>query len=202
MWSTLALALNSSVAVQQRRGRGFNPDDFPTPALAPEGGFTLDKALVYAVVRQESRFNAFAISGKGAMGLMQVTPATAITVTGDDRISADPLGLFDASTNLRVGQDYLDMLLKKAAGGDVVKALAAYNAGPGVLLRTQAQLGTDDPLLLMESMPAGQTRVYVETVMASYWIYRRMFGEHDTVDAPPPGLGQMAWAAPPATPSP
>ena len=41
----------------------------------------------------------------------------------------------------------------------------------------QQAIGSDDPLLLMESMPAGQTRVYVENVMASYWIYRRMFGE-------------------------
>ena len=178
-WTTLALQLNASVASQgrTRRGQGFNPDDYPTPQLEPTGGFTVDKALVYAVVRQESRFNAYAISGKGAMGLMQVTPATAVITTGDDRIAANPLSLFDAPTNLRIGQDYLDVLLKRAARGDVLKALAAYNAGPGVLLRTQQMVGADDPLLLMESMPAGQTRVYVENVMASYWIYRRMFGE-------------------------
>ncbi len=182
MWTTLALQLNSSVQLQRRRGHGFNPDDFPTPALEPAGGFTLDKALVYAVVRQESRFNAFAVSGRGAMGLMQVTPQTAVFATGDDRITANPLGLFDEPTNLRVGQDYLDMLLKKAAGGDVLKALAAYNAGPGVLLRTQQALRSDDPLLLMETMPSGQTRVYVENVMASYWIYRRMFGEGGRVE--------------------
>ena len=202
MWTTLALQLNSTIQVQQRRGHGFNPDDFPTPALAPAGGFTLDKALVYAVVRQESRFNAFAISGKGAMGLMQVTPQTALTVTGDDRITADPLGLFDAPTNLRVGQDYLDMLLRRAAGGDVMKALAAYNAGPGVLLRTQQAVGSDDPLLLMESMPAGQTRVYVETVMASYWIYRRMFGEGERAQDALAGSFATADAAPGTKPAP
>ena len=177
-WTSLALQLNASVASQgrSRRDQSFNPDDYPTPQLEPVGGFTVDKALVYAVVRQESRFNVYAISGKGAMGLMQVTPATAVITSGDDRIAANPLSLFDAPTNLRIGQDYLDVLLKRAAHGDVLKALAAYNAGPGVLLRTQRMVG-DDPLLLMESMPAGQTRVYVENVMASYWIYRRMFGE-------------------------
>ena len=52
--------------------------------------------------------------------------------------------------------------------------------------REQA-VGSDDPLMLMESMPAGQTRVYVENVMASYWIYRRMFGEGGRAQDPLPG---------------
>jgi len=99
-----------------------------------------------------------------------------------------------------VGQDYLDLLLKKAAGGDVLKALAAYNAGPGVLLRTQQAIGTDDPLLLMESMPAGQTRVYVENVMASYWIYRRMFGEGERAQDALAGSWATADARPSARP--
>jgi soluble lytic murein transglycosylase-like protein len=200
MWTTLALELNSNVQASRRRARGFDPDDFPTPQLAPTGGFTLDKALVYAVVRQESRFNAYAVSTKGAMGLMQITPQTAEFTTGDDRIAANPLSLFDEPTNLRVGQDYLDLLLKKAAGGDVLKALAAYNAGPGVLLRTQQAIGTDDPLLLMESMPAGQTRVYVENVMASYWIYRRMFGEGERAQDALAGSWATADARPSARP--
>lgn len=191
-WTTLALKLNASVANQTRarRNKGFDPDDYPTPLLEPAGGYTIDKALVYAVVRQESRFNPYVVSTKGAMGLMQVTPDTAAWAAGDDHMADNPLGLFDPSTNLRVGQDYLQMLLDRSAGGDLLKALAAYNAGPGTLLRTQRQVGVDDPLLLMESMPSGQTRVYVESVMASYWIYRRMFGE------PGPGPTGLAgsWA--------
>ena len=179
IWTTLALELNStSVArARSRESKGFDPDDFPTPDLQPDGGFTLDKALVYAVIRQESRFNAYAVSGAGAMGLMQITPDTAVTTTGDDRMRGDPLSLFDAPTNLRIGQDYLDHLMKKATAGDLLRALAAYNSGPGVLSRTQLVVGDDDPLLLMESMPAGETRTYVERVMANYWIYRRIFGQ-------------------------
>ncbi len=178
-WTTLALQLNSSAAaqVQTRRNKGFDPDDFPTPDLQPDGGFTVDKALVYAVARQESRFNAYAVSGAGAMGMMQITPATAVTVTGDDRMMSDPLALFDAPTNLRIGEDYLAYLINKTGDGDMVKALAAYNSGPGALNRTEQQVGASDPLMLMESMPAGETRAYVEKVMASYWIYRRMFGQ-------------------------
>lgn len=178
-WTTLALALNGSAIAKarSRESKGFDPDDFPTPDLQPDGGYTLDKALVYAIIRQESRFNAYAVSGAGAMGLMQVTPQTAVTATGDDRILTDPLALFDGPTNLRIGQDYLSLLMAKASEGDLMRALAAYDAGPGVLIRTQQTVGDDDPLLIMESMPAGETRAYVERVMANYWIYRRMFGE-------------------------
>ena len=177
LWTTLALQLNSETAAQSRahRAASFNPDDFPTPDLQPDGGFLLDKALVFAVIRQESRFNAYAVSSAGAMGLMQVTPATAVTATGDDRIS--PLELFDAATNMKIGQATLNHLIEGPAGGDMLRALAAYDSGPGGLQKALTRVGASDPLLLMESLPYGETRAYVEKVMANYWIYRRMFGQ-------------------------
>ena len=178
-WTTLAIQLNDeAVAVAQSRLVGrFNPDDYPTPKLEPEGGFTLDKALVYAVVRQESRFDPYVVSGSGAIGLMQLMPPSAAEAAGDDHIMANALPLFDAATNLRIGQDYLDKLVQQFAHGDIMGAVAAYNGGPGALLRAQQNVGVNDPLLIVESMPAAQTRDYVEKVMAGYWIYRRMFGE-------------------------
>ena len=177
LWTTLALQLNSEAAFQSRsmRNSGFDPNDFPTPDLQPDGGFVLDRALVFAVVRQESRFNAYAVSGKGAMGLMQVTPATAVTATGDPTIS--PLELFDPATNLKIGQADLIHLIQGPAGGDMLRALAAYDSGPGGLQKALTRVGDGDPLMLMESLPYGETRAYVEKVMANYWIYRRMFGE-------------------------
>ncbi len=198
MWMTLAIGLNAS-AVQsprQRTAGGFNPDDYPTPALEPEGGFTLDKALVYAVVRQESRFNAYAVSSAGAMGLMQLTPRSAARAAGDDKLTSNSLPLFDAPTNLRIGQDYLTLLMDQGARGDVLRGLAAYNGGPGTLLRTQQLMGDDDPLMLMETMPAPETRAYVEKVMAAYWIYRRMFGESNrAIDAVASGASVVAPTA-------
>ena len=178
-WTTLAIQLNDeAVAVAQSRLVGrFNPDDYPTPKLEPEGGFTLDKALVYAVVRQESRFDPYVVSVSGAIGLMQLMPPSAAEAAGDDHIMANALPLFDPATNLRIGQDYLDKLVQQFAHGDIMGAVAAYNGGPGALLRAQQNVGVNDPLLIVESMPAAQTRDYVEKVMAGYWIYRRMFGE-------------------------
>ena len=183
MWTTLAIQLNSAAAAeaQSRRIGRFNPDDYPTPRLDPAGGFTLDKALVYAVVRQESRFDPYVVSGAGAIGLMQLMPPSAADAAGDDHIMANALPLFDPPTNLRIGQDYLDTLIHQYAHGDVMGAIAAYNGGPGALLRAQQNVGVNDPLLVVESMPAAQTRDYVEKVMASYWIYRRLFGEGNRV---------------------
>ncbi len=177
-WTTLALELNASAAPLEkaRAPRSFDPDDYPTPDYKPVGGFTLDKALVYAIVRQESRFDPSAVSYAGAIGLMQLMPQTAARAAGDDKLKTDSSPLYDPSTNLRVGQDYLDLLMHQAAEGDVLRTVAAYNGGPGALLRAEQTSGDDDPLLLMESLPAGQTRDYVEKVMANYWIYRRIFG--------------------------
>jgi soluble lytic murein transglycosylase-like protein len=162
----------------------------PAPELAPKGGFTIDKAMVYALVRQESAFNPLAQSGAGAVGLMQLMPEAAARAAGDDKLKTDMTPLFDPAFNLRVGQDYFTWLMERGmaadpGGYDVLRAVAAYNGGAGALLKTVAQLGQDcDSLLLIESLPAQETRNYVERVVAAYWQYRRMFGgETPTLDA-------------------
>ena len=61
--------------------------------------------------------------------------------------------------------------------GDVLRAVASYNAGPGPMLTAIRKLGPDaDPLLLIETIDVPQARQYVEEVMAAYWIYQRLFG--------------------------
>ncbi|MBW3559053.1 MAG: lytic transglycosylase domain-containing protein [Proteobacteria bacterium] len=181
----LALASSAGVPLGEDGGR-FRPADFPTPDLRPQGGFTLDPALVYAVVRQESRFNPRAGSRVGASGLMQLMPATAAEVAGNPRLRADPSPLHDPAFNLRLGQTYLAQLLRQAGvEGDLLRALAAYNGGRGAVLSTRRKLGADDDVLMhIESLPYAETRNYVERVMANYWIYRRLFGRDSaTLDA-------------------
>lgn len=179
-WTTLALSLNAPVHgnVDTRKVKGVNPADFPTPRLSPRGGFTVDKALVYAIVRQESGFRPDATSHAGARGLMQLMPTTAAYVTGDDRLR-DPAVLADPAENLRVGQDYFKYLLNnQSPQGDLLRAVAAYNGGPGAVMKAATSAGGDsDPLMLIEMLPAQETRDYVEKVVAGYWIYRRIFGE-------------------------
>ncbi|WP_236627545.1 hypothetical protein [Caulobacter sp. B11] len=76
---------------------------------------------------------------------------------------------------------------------DILRAVAAYNGGPGTLLKVQEQLGADcETLLLIESLPAQETRNYVEKVMASYWTYRRLMGaETRTLDAVASGAREI-----------
>ena len=68
-------------------------------------------------------------------------------------------------------------LMQTSAGNDIMKAVASYNGGPGVVSRAQAIVGADaDSLMLMESLPFYETRAYVQKVMAAYWSYQRQFG--------------------------
>jgi soluble lytic murein transglycosylase-like protein len=160
---------------------------YPVPDLSPKGGFTLDPALVYALVRQESAFNPMAVSTAGAVGLMQLMPEAAARAAGDDKLKADMSPLFDPATNLRVGQDYFHWLMERGLGDtDLLRAVAAYNGGAGSLLRAAQNLGgvDCDTLLLIESLPAQETRNYVEKVVAGYWAYRNLFGaQSGTLDA-------------------
>jgi soluble lytic murein transglycosylase len=90
----------------------------------------LDPALVLAVMHVESRYNAFAVSSKDAMGLMQVIPSTGQELAARLGIRWDgPHTLFDPTANVRIGVAYLQQLRDRY--GNLSTALAAYNWGPG-----------------------------------------------------------------------
>ena len=183
-WKALTLAMGTSLADRASPPRSSDLD-YPTPELSPRDGFTLDKALVYAMVRAESRFNPQAVSPVGATGLMQIMPTAAAAAAGDDKLKTDHSPLFDPAFNLRVGQDYFAWLLERGVGHDLIRAVAAYNGGPSTVARTAQMLGPEgDSLLLMECLPAQETRAYVQKVLAGYWTYRRMWGQASpTLDA-------------------
>ena len=183
-WTAMLSALGPSAGPGPQKPQYLSLGEYQAPPLEPRDGFTVDKALVYAIVRQESAFNPMAVSPVGAMGLMQLMPASAALATGDNIYRKRPKVLFNPATNLRAGQDYLSYLMDRGVGGDILHVVAAYNAGPGAVLKTTAMVGQDDPLLTIECLPALETRNYVEKVMAAYWTYKRMFGEETrTLDA-------------------
>ncbi len=186
-WTSLALAINPQPVRRAPTApvRTAAPADYPTPPLEPKWGFTLDKALVYAIVRQESRFNPLAVSRAGAVGLMQLMPEAAARAAGDDKLKSDMRPLYDPAFNLRVGQDYLTWLMERGVGYDLLRTVAAYNGGPGMLQKTAQMVGGEaDSLLIIECLPRLETRNYVEKVMAGYWTYRRKFGQDSkTLDA-------------------
>ena len=94
----------------------------------------VERALVHAVVAAESAYNPNAVSHAGAVGLMQVMPATA----GDYGVGSTE-ALFDPKTNIRTGVRHLKRLLDKY-GNDYGRAIMAYNAGEGVVDRTNSNV--------------------------------------------------------------
>lgn len=130
----------------------------------------VDPLLVLAVMREESRFRPDAVSSAGAVGLMQVLPATARDV--DPEIGASRLT--HPETNVRLGTAYLARQLREFRG-DVVMALVAYNAGPGAARRFRDQPTTDIDEFV-EGIPYAETRDYVKRVLESYGIYRWLYG--------------------------
>jgi soluble lytic murein transglycosylase-like protein len=144
---------------------------YPLLPWEPTGGFTIDRALVHAVARQESRFNILAKSAAGARGLMQLMPATASLVSGERSLRAGQRDrLYDPTLNLTIGQRYLARLL-----------------GSGNLRRWRQEMDfREDPLLFIESIPSPETRDFVERVLTNFWIYRARFGQ------PSPSLAALA----------
>ena len=172
-----------------RRGLPLLAALYPIPHWQPEGGYIVDRALVYALIRQESAFNPDAKSHAGARGLMQIMPKTASYVAGDASLKGKGKDeLYDPQLNLRLGQEYLLHLMSLDLVGDnLFRLAAAYNGGPGNLQKWQRENNfAGDPLLFIEAIPLSETRDYVERVLANLWIYQARL-EQDT-----PSMAEIA----------
>lgn len=161
-------------------GGGYDGARFPVPAFQPSNGFTVDRALVYALVRQESRFNPKAKSWAGARGLLQLMPGTARFVAHSHNIRWRGYGkLYTPAHNLMLGQRYISMLLDDdKVSDDLFLFAAAWNAGPGNLQKwLKRTTYNDDPLYFIETIPNTETRGFVEKVLANFWVYRHRLGQ-------------------------
>nr|WP_256476536.1 lytic transglycosylase domain-containing protein [Siccirubricoccus soli] len=178
-----------ATASQGQDGRPRDFARFPLPKLQPEGGFRIDPALLYALALQESRFDPDAISPAGARGIMQMMPATASFVAGDPSLQGPSIQrLHDPAFSLDLGQRYVHHLVRmEGVAGNLIRMLAAYNAGPGNLAKWLPASGhRDDPFLFIESLPVEETRGFVQRVLAYSWIYASRLG------LPAPSLDQLA----------
>ena len=143
-------------------------------SYARENG--LDEAWVLGVARQESRFVADARSSAGAMGLMQLMPATARWVAG--KLGLQGFGqsvVTDLDTNISLGTYYLKHVYETLDNQPVL-ASAGYNAGPG---RARAWRGSEamESAIYTETIPFDETRDYVKKVMTNATFYARMLGQ-------------------------
>ncbi|HIJ61424.1 MAG TPA: lytic transglycosylase domain-containing protein [Rhodospirillaceae bacterium] len=176
-----ALAVKAGGMAEARDGRLHDVADYPLPDWRPPSGWSVDRALVLAIARQESSFNPKAKSPCGAVGLMQLMPRTAKSLGGGGRLT-------DPAVNLELGQRYVRILLDDdSIKGNLLFLAASYNSGPGNLQRWQQSIHHDgDALLFLESIPMHETRAFVERVMTNYWAYR------NRLSLPTPSLDAIA----------
>jgi soluble lytic murein transglycosylase-like protein len=177
-----SLTLQLSGLATNDNGQRYEAAMYPLPPWQPASGFTVDRALIYALVKHESQFDPDAVSDRGACGLMQIMPSTARQFSNDNQPGNDcPDGLFDPATNLEMGQKYVRVLAGQPMIGDnLLLLLAAYNGGPGNLSHWLDGDDRADPLLFVESMPLRETRDYVQQVLLQYWMYRARLSEPET----------------------
>lgn len=173
-------------------GEAHDAADYPVPNWRPEGGYRIDRALIFALIHQESKFRANAKSRLGARGVMQLMPATARFAALREGIKGvDQQRLLNPELNMALGQSYVRHLLEtEMVGGNLFYLLCAYNAGPGNLNKWKQKANfAGDPLLFIESIRSRETRNFIERVATNYWIYRMRLGQATpSLDATASGL--------------
>lgn len=139
----------------------------------------VDPLLVHALIREESRYNADALSRAKALGLMQLMPGTAYGVA--KRLAVPLSGTSDIlkpEINIKLGTNYLAYTLKRF-DNNALLAVASYNGGPNAVqswFQQHRLAGNADFDWFVENIPFRETRDYVRKVFGSYWTYEELYG--------------------------
>jgi soluble lytic murein transglycosylase len=177
-------AQRREVAVRAaRRASVYNVPLFALgfPTIELPGGSKIEPAFAFAIIRQESEFYLGAVSPTGALGLMQLMPATARQTAQRLKLRYDRAKLAgDETYNLKLGTAFLAHLVDRYDGSYALAA-AAYNGGPGNLRKWLARYGDPrqgkvDIVDWIESIPFDETRNYVQRVLENLAIYRQRMG--------------------------
>jgi peptidoglycan lytic transglycosylase len=164
--------------------------EFVTKSAAANG---LPESLIYSIIRAESTFSPTALSPAGAVGLMQLMPATAAAIDKGWSATFDSNRLTRPELNIRFGAKHLKDLLV-LHNGDPVLVIASYNAGSGNVNRWQKNFGDLPRDEFIESIPFAETREYVKKVLAGIAIYERLYNLGEKA------FGKTAPASPPKSP--
>ncbi|MDO8606757.1 MAG: lytic transglycosylase domain-containing protein [Phaeospirillum sp.] len=164
----------------EREGVTLVEAGWPVSHVNAEDG-TPEKALVLALIRQESGFMPEVESPAGARGLMQLLPSTASRVAKALKLQFHADKLDNPDFNIRLGSAYLGDMMSNFEGSYIL-ALASYNAGPGRARRWIRENGDPrepniDVVDWIEMIPFNETRNYVQRVMESVAVYRRRLGK-------------------------
>ena len=155
---------------------GYPTGAFPQNARIPD---RLPPAVAYAIARQESGFDARARSHAGALGLMQLMPATAQRIARDAGVSHSTARLTsDPAHNVTLGAYHLDELIAEH-NGSYILTFIAYNAGPGRVPQWIERFGDPrggqvDVIDWIELIPFSETRSYVQRVLENIFVYNQL----------------------------
>ncbi len=169
-------ALLVGAAPDARTYRLLYPRDFQDHLELHAAAAGLDPFLVAALIRQESVWQPRARSRVGALGLMQVMPATGRLIARSLRVHGwNTSQLLEPATNLRFGTYYLSLSLQRY-GGDLPRALAAYNAGASRTSPWATGLAATDSEVFVERISLRETRDYVRIIERNLALYRALYG--------------------------
>ncbi len=159
-------AMGSKIYELDRKTLGYL---FPLEYIEEVKKFSenIDPLFVLSLIRQESAFNPEAKSSVGARGLMQLMPTTAKQFKR--KVNKEQLN--DPNINIKIGVKYLTQLLQKY-NGNMIYALSAYNAGESRVKNWRNNIfTTDNPLIVIESIPFRETRLYVKLIYRNLFFY-------------------------------
>jgi soluble lytic murein transglycosylase len=133
-----------------------------------------DPMFAAGLIRQESTFQADAVSRKDAIGLMQVLPKTGKLLAKQLRVRYTKDKLFEPEYNIELGMVYISNLVRQT--GAFEYAAAAYNAGEDRIAAWKAERSYEEIPELVESIPFTETREYVQVVLRNTEVYRMIYG--------------------------
>lgn len=134
--------------------------------------YQIPKALIYAIIRQESAFSDDVVSSAGAHGLMQLMPATAKSISKDKKIAySNKKQLFSTNKNITIGTAYLQQLHRRFKNHPIL-VVAAYNAGPRQVVYWLKNHSPEEIDIWVETLPWKETRNYLKNVIAFYAVYQ------------------------------
>ena len=167
LWRASLRLVNQSCEERQLLHRSQHPRLLSKVFKTASEQEAVRNELLMAIAKQESRFSPGVSSPVGAIGLLQLMPATAEELAGGALTSDE---LREPTRNARLGARYLGQLLEQWEG-NIVLAVASYNAGPGAASQWVTPALKNDPELWIERIPYPETRLYTKKVLGNLWAY-------------------------------
>lgn len=157
--------------------KSFYPVKYENNIVKYSQRYNINPCLVAAVIRAESNFNEKAVSHRGAYGLMQIMPDTAVWIAQKMELKDFKVeNLYDTEVNIAMGCWYIDNL-NSEFNGDIDLVLAAYNGGRGNVQKWLKNREYSEDGKKLNNIPFEETDKYVKKVKTNYNIYLKLYGD-------------------------